>query len=211
MFVRVFLRLLLLFCSGHLAFSQNIQMKGNNGGVFSLGARSVISAFNDGKWSDVGAGAGGQFMIQFSNRVNTAWFMDYITGTVGNKANRQDVHIGWSVMYYLISNPPENKNRLTPYILAGHCFDYTKMSDNSNHNNFADKKSSAVQAGLGTHVHLTQRFDIMIQSQYMIHLGNDLTMNIVNNQVVFVHNPGVNLEGHILTSLVLNFKIADLW
>jgi len=91
------------------SFSQ-LKMKNNYGGVLSVGGRSVLSTFNDGEWGNMGTGAGGQFMLQFSDQVNTAWFFDYITTGVGNFANRTDYHIGWSVNYYFV---PFNSIKIT--------------------------------------------------------------------------------------------------
>jgi hypothetical protein len=200
---------LLLFIPA-LAFSQ-LKVKNNFGGVLSVGGRSVLSTFNDGQWGDMGVGTGGQFMLQFSNRVNTAWFMDYITSSVNGHANRTDYHIGWSVMYYLVPSKAEKMPKWQPYVLAGHCFDYSNIKDNSNDANFKERWSSAVQAGFGTHYNFTQRFDISAQAQYMIHLGNDIDTEYNNNQVNFVSKNGVNLEGHILLTLSANYKLADLW
>jgi opacity protein-like surface antigen len=214
---RVFLTFFLA-CS-LFSSAQEMKVKKNFGGVLSVGGRSTISTFNDGKWGDIGTGSGGQFMVQLSNRVNTAWFFDYITGTVGDFANRTDYHIGWSVMYYLIPNTSVTEGntfvtktpKIQPYILAGHCFDYSNIKDNTNNANFAERWSSAVQAGLGTHFNLTNRLDVNVQGQYMIHLGNDIDAEKENNAVVFHKNSGVNLQGHILITVGVNFKIADLW
>ncbi|MGZ3904688.1 MAG: hypothetical protein ACXVC6_13385 [Bacteroidia bacterium] len=186
-------------------------MKNGYGGVLAVGARSTISTFNDGKWQNAGTGAGGQFFIQASDRVNTAWFFDYITSGVGNYANRTDYHIGWSVMYYLIPSNTEKMPKIQPYVLAGHCFDYSNFKDNTNNNNFAERWSSAVQAGIGTHFNLTNRFDINVQGQYMIHLGNDIDAEKENGVVVFKQEPGVNLQGHILFTIGINYKMIDLW
>ncbi|MGZ3861788.1 MAG: hypothetical protein ACXVPN_00110 [Bacteroidia bacterium] len=186
-------------------------MKNSYSGVFSMGARSTISTFNDGKWQNAGTGAGGQFFIQATNRVNTAWFFDYITSGVGDYANRTDYHIGWSVMYYLVPSNAEKAPKIQPYILAGHCFDYSNFKDNTDNNNFAERWSSAAQAGIGTHFNLTNRFDLNVQGQYMIHLGNDIDAEKENGVVVFKQDPGVNLQGHILFTIGVNYKLADLW
>ncbi|HXB42207.1 MAG TPA: hypothetical protein VNZ49_16830 [Bacteroidia bacterium] len=192
------------------SFSQ-LKLKNNYGGVLSVGGRSVFSTFNDGVWANMGTGMGGQFMLQFSNRVNTAWFADYITSGIGNYANRTDYHIGWSVMYYLMPSNAEKMPKWQPYVLAGHCFDYSNLKDNSNDANFKERWSSAVQAGFGTHYNFSQRFDASLQAQYMIHLGNDVEANYTNGVTNFTQKGGVNLEGHILISLSVNYKLADLW
>ncbi len=206
---------LVLFFIPFLMFSQSpapgMKMKGNYGGVLSVGGRSVLSTFNDGKWGDMGQGAGGQFMLQFSDHVNTAWFFDYISTGIGNYANRTDYHIGWSVMYYFTPSNAEKTPKWQPYVLAGHCFDYSNLRDNSDDRNFDERWSSAVQGGLGTHYNFTSRFDAALQGQYMVHLGNDIETEYENNEVSFIQKGGINLEGHILITLSFNYKIADLW
>jgi hypothetical protein len=180
-------------------------------GVISLGARTTASIFNEGA-SGNGFGMGGQFRVQFGNHVNSDWFMDYITEPVGDFANRTDLHIGWSVLYYPTKYNAERPAFLRPYILAGHCFDYTIIRDNVNPYNFAERWSSAVQTGLGTHFNLTKRLDVSLTTQYMIHLGNDvLAEGRTNGTVIITEEEGASLEGHLLTTLSMNFKIADLW
>src|SRR5260221_10713168 len=90
-------------------------------GTFSLGTRNTISMFNDD--AAVGKGIGGQFRLQFCDRINTEWYADYITSKNGHYTFRNDYHIGWSVMYYP-GNNIHFETFLQPYIIAGHCFDY---------------------------------------------------------------------------------------
>ena len=204
--------LLFLLLFPLFSHSQEMKIKNTYSGVLSVGGRSTISTFNDGKWGDIGIGSGGQVMIQASNRVNTAWFFDYITGGVGDFANRTDYHIGWSVMYYLVPSSTEKTPKFQPYILAGHCFDYSNFKDNTDNTHFIERWSSAVQAGLGTHINLSKRFDLNVQGQYMIHLGNDIDAEKkADGTVLFTKNSGVNLQGHILITIGVNYKIADLW
>lgn len=193
------------------SFSQELKLKNTNGGVLSLGARTVASTFNNGQWGDMGTGVGGQFMLQFSDHVNTAWFLDYITTPVSKYANREDLHIGWSVMYYFVPSAADKTPKWQPYVLAGHCFDYSKITDNRNETNFSERWSSAVQSGIGTHYNFTSRFNVNMQAQYMIHIGNEVHPSYENSVVKFTQEGGVNLEGHILISLCVNYKIADLW
>jgi hypothetical protein len=214
MMINLFLRIrwyIILFALPFIIHAQDLPVKNTYGGMFSLGVRNVVSTFNDGVWGNMGVGTGGQFNIQANNRVNTAWFFDYIKGGVGDYANRTDYHIGWSVMYYLVPSSTEKLPKFQPYVLAGHCFDYTNFKDNSNLNNFAERWSSAVQAGMGSHYNLSKRMEIYLQAQYMIHLGTDIDAAKVNGEVVFKREEGVNLAGHILVSFGINFKIIDLW
>ena len=180
-------------------------------GMVSVGARTIISCFTDGKANAYGYGAGGHFRVQLVDRVNTEWYGDVITNNVVNKAHRTDFHIGWSVMYYLI--PTHGFTRpLTPYVLAGHCFDETFVKINGPDGSSGKRFSSAVQAGLGCHYNITPKFNISLTAQYMLHLGKEIdaeeapdgTMSIVTHK-----NAG--WEGHLLVSISATLKLGRLW
>lgn len=189
------------------ASSQELALKGGRGGILSFGQRTTLSAFN-GDHERTAIGLGGQFRIQLSDRVNTEWFLDYLPVT-NQYTRRNDLHIGWSVMFYLLNHP---EPKVQPYIVAGHCFDRTLQTELADRSNRIDRWSSAVQGGLGVHFNLTRRLDVSLSSQYMIHLGTDIHSHIEENgSVHFEHHKGGSLEGHLLTSLTLNYKIADLW
>ncbi len=197
-----------IFFISYLVNAQDIQLKNNQGGLLSLGVRSTISAFNDSKTNNFGKGIGGQFRMQLSERVNTDWFFDYLTSDIGSIAHRTDYHIGWSVLFY----PYLKENQLIkPYIVAGHCFDYSYMAENSDKNNSDERWSSAVQAGIGTHINLSKRMDLSLTSQYMIHLGKHIHPVISSSSIVFQNEGGINLEGHLLLTVGLNYKLIDLW
>lgn len=195
-----------LFCSFFFVFSQDLKIKDTRSGLFSIGLRTTASTFN-GNGENGSIGAGGHFRLQLSNRINTEWYFDYLPAT--NKyTRRSDLHIGWSVMFYLLKNPTP---KVQPYVVAAHCFDRTYQFELVDKTNYASRASSAVQAGIGTHFNLTTRFDISLCCQYMIHLGKDLHSHVDNGVVTFEKHANKNLEGHLLTSLSLNYKIADLW
>jgi len=203
------MRLLLFFCLfGLNCFAQPLNIKNNNGGLIGLGVRTTISTFNHGQFGNTGMGVGGQFRLQFADRVNSDWFFDYITGDIEDYASRTDYHIGWSVLFY-----PTKKTDVIarPYILAGHCFDYTRLVDNADQNNFMERWSSAVQGGAGVHFNLSQRLDLSVVSQYMIHLGNHVDAHLHGGEVEFHSEKGASLEGHLLFHVGINYKIADLW
>ncbi|MCB0755405.1 MAG: hypothetical protein KDB98_07435, partial [Flavobacteriales bacterium] len=63
-----------------LAFSQteNLKLKNHHGGLFSLGMRTTISTFNHGSWQGTSVGGGGQYRLQFHDRINTEWYADYM-------------------------------------------------------------------------------------------------------------------------------------
>lgn len=197
------------------------QGNGTSTGMLSLGGRSTLSLFNDHTNEMTGKGVGGQFRLRFAEVVNTDWFFDYITSDILNYAHRTDYHIGWSVLFYPINglpyyqqNPNENYHvKIRPYILAGHCFDYSLIQAKSDPNNYAERWSSAVQAGLGTHIELSPKFDISLTTQYMMHLGNHITTeyDFNSNILTFGEHKGSSLAGHLLVTLSLNYKIAKLW
>lgn len=215
----------LLFLLPFLSLSQQqeqaVKYKGSRGGTVSLGVRSTVSIFNSHHDEGTGLGVGGQFRIQFADRVNSDWFFDYIKSDIGDFASRTDYHVGWSIIYYL-TNPDlstmksdsygeKTFPRLRPYILAGHCFDYTYMVSNFDRENYTERWSSAVQVGAGVHLNLNPRWDISFVGQYMMHLGNEVSGDIHNGVVEFHEEAGSSVEGHLLFHVGLNYKIADLW
>lgn len=189
-------------------FAQELKVKNDYGGMFSLGVRTTLSTFNGHHEESNGFGVGGQFRLQFADRVNSDWFFDYITSEVGDYANRTDYHIGWSVLYYPTADP---KSFVRPYILAGHCFDYTQMVSKRNSNDRLERWSSAVQGGAGVHFNLSERLDLSLVGQYMVHLGNEIHTELENGTVHFYEENGASLEGHMLFHLGINYKIGDLW
>ena len=188
--------------------AQDIPLKGNQSGLFSLGVRSTTSIFDHDQFGIQGFGYGGQFRLQFADRLNTEWFFDYMRGNNQGLVSRTDYHIGWSVMYYFTDkmSPP-----VKPYIVAGHCFDRTELTDNSNRSNTITRGSSAIQAGAGVHFNLSPRMDITLLGQYMFHLGPDVHAHIHDSEVSLESHKGTGIEGHVLVNIGINYKIADLW
>lgn len=185
-------------------------------GQLSLGLRTTTSVF--GHDPVPGLGVGGQFRLQILDYINTEWFADYITMDLKGAGTRNNTHIGWSVMFY-----PKKLNRFVPYVIAGHCFDYAKVTPLSTpyddrSNEIISRWSSAVQAGLGTHYYLTDRFNVTFSAQYMMHLGNHLEYELEEtangwylDTAPTAHNDGARLEGHILLTFSINYRIADFW
>ncbi|MDQ3046584.1 MAG: outer membrane beta-barrel protein [Bacteroidota bacterium] len=180
-------------------------------GYFQLGVRNTISAFSDD--GATGFGFGGQFRIRVLSRVNTDWFADYITTDISGLARREDLHIGWSVLTYPF-NHHTTKGKITPYLLAGHCFDYSKVIRNSDQFS-VQKLNSAVQAGLGAHYNITDRTDISLTAQYMMHMGKDLHVHIHDEggmkKVELSKYQIRGIEGHLLINLSLNVRLFDMW
>ena len=180
--------------------------------MLELGMRSTSSFFTDA--GSFGTGFGGQFRLKLAKRLNTEWFADYLTTDLQGLARRVDGHIGWSVLFYPFSDK-KVKGNFNPYLIAGHCFDYTKVTENGNSLNTGNRWSSAMQLGLGCHYNLTDQLDLTLSSQYMSHLGNDLhaeVEEIDGQKHINIHqDKQAGLEGHLLITVSLNVKIADLW
>lgn len=186
-------------------------------GQFSMGMRTTTSLFGHDKIP--GLGVGGQMRWQIFNYINTEWFADWITLDLNGAGTRNNAHIGWSVLFY-----PKQTGRVIPFAIAGHCFDYAKVTplstpylDRSSES--VTRWSSAIQGGLGSHFFITDRFDISLNAQYMLHLGKHLDYEILETPAgtdLITHdhtNQGgqARLEGHVLITASMNFRIADLW
>ena len=199
---------LLLSAHGQTAYTDK--------GQFSLGLRTTTSVF--GHDPVPGLGTGGQFRLQLLKYINTEWFADWITMDLKGAGTRNNAHIGWSVLFY-----PKQLNRFVPDVIAGHCFDYAKVIPLSTpyEDRSADvvsRWSSAVQAGLGTHYFLSDRFNLTFSAQYMMHLGNHLDYELQETSAGWYLDTqpasaghDTRLEGHILLTFSLNYRIADFW
>jgi hypothetical protein len=185
-------------------------------GHFAPGLRTTTSVF--GHDPVPGLGVGGQVRLQILDYISTDWFADYITMDLKGAGTRNNAHIGWSVLFY-----PKQLNRFTPYVMAGHCFDYAHVTPVSTpYNDRSDESvsrwSSAVQAGIGSHYFLTERFHLTFSAQFMMHLGNHLDYELEETSTGWyldtdpvAHSHDERLEGHILLTLGLNYRMADFW
>ena len=77
-------------------------------------------------------------------------------------------------------------------------------------------EAGAMQGGFGIHYNITRKFDVSLLSQYMLHLGTNIITSIDETgqgQQYFsiTHGPGLSREGHLLTTLSLNYEIGNLW
>ncbi len=191
-----------------LLFSQQQDTVKTIPGRFQLGIRATTSLFSHDNGAP-GYGVGGHFRILVHERINTEWFADVLFTDIGGLANRNDYHIGWSVIFYVLK-PKNFTRKFLPYVVAGHCFDYTNIHITSR-NEDKGRFSSAVQMGAGLHYNITPKFDISFTTQYMLHLGGELHTHIDNGEIEIEEHPGVSWEGHLLLSLSVNYKIAQLW
>ncbi len=203
----IFFYLLLCLAQTGIAQTNGIKNEFNKAGWLSFGARSTLSTFGD---EGSGIGTGGQFRIQMSKSINSDWYFDYISINVGNKVRSEYYHIGWSVLYYPFKNQQFPKI-IQPYVLAGHCFDYNKMTAMDNSDNFKERWGLAVQGGLGVHFNITDRFDITLMSQYMIHFTESLHANTSIYPIVISSEKENALQGHLLSTISLNYLLIKIW
>lgn len=191
-----------------LSQTQDNAVTANSGGWFSLGGRSTLSAFShDGS----GIGTGGQFRIRLNSSVNTDWFADYIVINEDERIRSTYYHIGWSVLYYPFKDLIYPDHLVQPYVLAGHCFDYNEKTLMAMPVISKGRWGSAVQAGLGTHFNITDRFDVSLMAQYMIHLTEEIEFDHKTNTFNSAHNHKSSLEGHLLGTISINYKLFRLW
>lgn len=200
--------LLLLVASFNLEAQKSFS-KQNLSGTFSLGTRNTFSIFSDDD-NTIGKGIGGQFRLQVGPRMNTEWYFDYITSKNDSYTYRNDYHIGWSVMLYSKSNYRFDR-LLQPYLITGHCFDYSKVTQQNLKSNSANRLSMATQAGLGTHINITGNLDCSLSGQYMVHFGKDIETTVNGDEVVIEKKNISQPDGHLLFTLSFNYKFFRLW
>jgi hypothetical protein len=191
-----------------IAFTQGFNVNDKPAGTFSLGTRNTVSMFNEDE--AIGKGIGGQFRVRLGNRLNSEWFFDYIASKNGSYTYRNDYHIGWSLMFYMGNNFYDDQ-LLQPYFLLGHCFDKSKVADQSDKTNAASRVSMATQAGLGTHININPRFDCSLSAQYMLHFGKDIKVNITEEGVTIEKADFTHADGHLLFTISFNYKLFHLW
>ncbi len=211
-----------LLMAGLVAFGQNDPPSTNTkNGEMSHGIRSTGSLFS-ASGNYLGVGAGWQIRYRLSEQFNTEWFFDWITTDLGGLGYRYDAHIGESMIIY----PGKKINEpmsFTPYVLGGFCGDYTKIQSNlffdDELNEWRSESNSrwsfATQLGAGTHFNITERFDISLSSQYILHFGKDIHTDVETNtlgqEYLHVHqDEGGALEGHLFITVSANYVIADL-
>ena len=159
-----------------------------------------------------GLGAGSQWKLSISPRINTQWFLDLISSNDGDQVYRKDLHIGWAVQFALNKNGFRS-NKVTPYFTAGHCFDWTKVGIKD----LVESPrvfTSAVQTGLGLSYFPHPKVELNLQSQYMIHLGKHVHVVEDSGHDHGPHGVAVEktgIEGHLLSTISMNFYFAQLW
>jgi hypothetical protein len=175
-------------------------------GTLSFGVRSSWGLVYEGDWQRMAFGSGAQMRVQFSDKVNSEWFLDFLQGDLEDIGKRSDIHIGWSVLYY----PMNRKGFIQPYILAGHCFEFLRISENMNSDNKVQRTSASIQAGTGVHFHISPKCDLSVEAQYMMHFGPNIEV-VSPVPVEFVKETGLTLQDHVLLHFSINYSIASLW
>ncbi|HVA97998.1 MAG TPA: hypothetical protein VNG53_03810 [Bacteroidia bacterium] len=200
-----------------LGFAASAQ-KDSTSGQFSFGMRSTISTFTDAQ--SVGLGSGGEFRIRITKHMNTEWYGDYINTNIQNLGYRHDGHIGWSVLFYL-DKEPLSVGKVTPYILAGQCFDYTDVHADYKNVNMQRWSAAAAQGGFGITYNITSRFDFSALTQYMMHLGTNVETQVehIDLGAPPIEGPaylsvtkksGASLDGHLLITFSVNYRLGKL-
>lgn len=190
-----------------LQAQDQLRLKNNTPGTLQIGFRNTYSLFNNGALKNTGMGTGGQFNLLLLKNLDTEWFADYIRGNEGDAFTRTDAHIGWSVAFI----PGDHMTRIQPYLLAGHCFDFSRIVSNEQRDTIGKRWSGAVQGGIGFHLNMTPRFNFTFASQYMLHLGNEVEASVINSVPTIIVNKSSSPEGHLLLTLSMNYKLSDLW
>ncbi|CAN5507270.1 hypothetical protein BH11BAC1_BH11BAC1_16560 [soil metagenome] len=208
---KLFIAASLLFVSVTALAGETKKGRDQGAGNFSIGTRNTVSMFNDD--AAVGLGIGGQSRFQFTDKLNSEWYADYIPSQT-KTTHRDDYHIGWSLMYYVGKNVHFD-HFLQPYLIAGHCFDYSVVSQVGNRKNNADRFSSATQAGLGTHFNISKRFDCSLSAQYMLHFGHEIETDpgaTTSDDRIDIHRSEfVKPDGHFLMTISFNYKFVNLY
>ena len=184
-------------------------------GFLSIGARGCFSVFTVNKKSYAGTGAGGQFALRITPHFNSDYFADWIVSNVGNKVQRVDFHSGFSMMPEVYT-PRVGSTHIALFPLAGICIDYTKLTITTGENvsggpTTLERYSFAVQAGAGVYIPVSKSLDFTLDAHYMLHIGNDIEADINGNQVHLIKQPGVNIDGHFLLALSMDYKLFRLW
>lgn len=176
--------------------------------MFSAGSRNTVSIFNDD--NAIGKGIGAQFRLRLGRKLNSEWYLDYIASKNGELTYRNDYHIGWSLMFYTGNNHIDDR-LFQPYLIAGHCFDKSVVAAQGNKANKADRLSMASQAGIGTHINITPRFDCSLSAQYMLHFGKEISVKEDGDGLIIQREDFTHADGHLLFTLSFNYKLFHIW
>lgn len=177
-------------------------------GRFGMGMRNAANLWaHNGMF---GIGAGGQFKLAFSPRVNTDFFADLIDSKGERGSYRKDYHIGWGVQFAL-AKEGFGSHRLVPYLMAGQCFDLTRVGVTA-HVQSPLVFSAAVQGGGGLSSFVHPSVELNLQLQYMMHLTQHIHLLWDETGApMYEVDKGASTEGHLLGTFSVTFYFLRLW
>lgn len=182
-------------------------------GYFSVTRRTSWSMWGLNQWKLTGLGLGTAFRIQFSQRLNSEWYADYIKTHYKGKVYRGDRHLTNTLMYYF-RKLDTFKYKFHPFITTSvFCLDITKVEEVGPGGQSLQRFSFSQQFGAGTHFFFTERFDISIYAQYYNHLGNDIHIEEHDDGTLHMEavKERISLEGHMFLVFSVGYRIGDLW
>jgi len=180
-------------------------------GYFSVTQRTSLSMWSLNQWKLNGLGKGTAFRVQFSRRLNSEWYGDFIKTHYEGKVFRSDRHLTNSMMYYF-RKLDTFKHKFHPFISASvFCLDITNVQIVGGES--MGRFSFSQQFGAGTHFFVTERFDLSIYAQYYNHLGNDIHVDEHDDGSLGLHEEKhrISLEGHMFLVFSVGYRMCDLW
>lgn len=182
-------------------------------GYFSVARRTSLSMWSLNQWKVNGLGLGTAFRIQFSKRLNSEWYADFIRTQYKGKVYRWDRHLTNSLMFYF-RDLDSFKNQLHPFVSASvFCLDITKVEGVGPGAESLERFSFSQQFGVGTHYFITEKFDISLYAQYYNHLGNDIHIDEHDDGTIHLVEvkERISLEGHMFFVFSAGYRFGDLW
>ena len=204
------LKILPILCALIFFIPQNSQAQDRKleAGRFGVGMRNAVNLW--GENGMLGIGAGGQFKLAFSPRVNTEFFLDLIDSKGEFNSYRKDYHIGWAVQFAL---PKDGfgSHTLVPYLMAGQCFDLTRVGIRGG-TETPLIFSAAVQGGIGLSSFVHPAIELNLQTQYMMHMTQHVHLNFDENGVATTEvAKGASAAGHLLGTFSFTVYFLRLW
>lgn len=183
-----------------------LKIKYTTAGIFALGVRIPFGFSDSPDGLNISQGLGLNSRIQLGKHYNTEFFGEYLNGRYGDSSVRNNAHIGASFMLYT-----QNKlRRVQPFFFAGPAADYEKIHQTTNAANTASRWNFAAHGGLGMHINVSWRSDVTISTAYMLRFGPKIESISTNDQQLFVAG-GNGVDGQLLVTVSMNFKMLDLW
>ncbi len=206
--------LLILLCTVPMVAQEKVTNE--QSGYFSITFRSSVSMWSLNQWTLNGLGKGTALRLQFSKRLNSEWYGDFIRTQYKGKVIRWDRHLTNCLMYYF-RKLDTFKHKFHPFISASvFCLDITNVEivgQGGQRSQSMGRFSFSQQFGAGTHFFLTERCDLSVYAQYYNHLGNDIHVDIHDDGSFGLHaeKNRISLEGHMFFVFSVGYRMGDLW